>query len=325
MKKIAFISTGGTISMEVNQAGLATPTAGAKELLNTISQMKEIQVVDKEFKKIPSAHITINDLLELKKLIETTQKDHDGIVITHGTDTMEETAYFLDLILERKVPIVLTGSQRNLSAISSDAQINILDAILVAADSRATEMGVLIAFGSEVIPAREATKVHRTKLDTFKSLEFGPIATIDNRKVLWFRKPLIQEHYKLGEISDKLVDIITCYLGADSRCIRNSIHDNANGIILQSLGAGHVPEAMLDGVEEAIKRSIPVVLTARPYMGRFLVDTYGFKGAEKYLRDIGVIFGGDLSSQKARLKLLVLLSNNYNLCEIKEAFEKDFY
>lgn len=325
MKRIALISTGGTISMEVNQAGLATPTAGARELLNTISQMKDIQVIDKEFKKIPSAHITIADLLKLKNLIEVTQKDYDGIVITHGTDTMEETAYFLDMTLDMKVPVVLTGSQRNLSAISSDAQINILDAILVAADSRATEMGVLIAFGSEVVTAREATKVHRTKLETFKSLEFGPIATIDNRKVLWFRKPLIKDHYELGEISDKVVDIITCYLGADSRNFYNSINDNVNGIILQSLGAGHVPEPVLDGINEAIKYSIPVILTSRPYMGRFLVDTYGFKGAEKYLKDIGVIFGGDLSSQKARLKLMVLLSNGYNHQQLKEAFEKDFY
>lgn len=325
MKKILLISTGGTISMKVDKTGLASPKAGAKELTNDIRISEDIRVIDLEFKKIPSAHFTIKDIMELKEIIEKEQYNYDGIVITHGTDTMEETAYFLDLILKLRVPIIITGSQRNLSAISSDTQINIVDSILVASDERAAEMGVLIVFGSEVHLAREVTKAHRTKLDTFKSMEFGPIATVDNSRVIWFRKPIILDYYKIGDINKVVVDIITCYLGADSRNIRNSIQDNVNGIVLQALGAGHVPEAVLNGVNEAIKYSIPVVLSSRPYMGRFLTDTYGFVGAEKYLRSIGVIFGGDLSSQKVRLKLMILLSNGLNHHQIKEEFEKDFY
>lgn len=327
MIKIAFISTGGTISMQSNSEGLATPKAGAKELIDEIKNYRDgIIIEDIEFRKIPSAHMTISDLLDLrKKIIEISEKKYDGIVITHGTDTMEETAYFLDLTLQLEIPIVLTGSQRPLSALGTDAQVNIIDSIMVASDSKAKDMGVLIVFSSEIIPAREATKIHRTRLDTFKSLEFGPIGTVDNGKVLWFRKPMISDTYDLGNIKDISVDIIPCYLGSDSRLIKNSINDDVNGIVLQALGAGHVPEATLDGIAEAIKYSVPVILASRPYMGRFFTNTYGFKGSEKYLRKMGVIFGEDLTPQKIRIKLMVLLSLGYNYNKIKNEFEKNFY
>ena len=327
MKKVALISTGGTIAMKADESGLAFPTAGAKDLINSLPDIRhEILVDDIEFKNIPSAHMTIGNLVELRDLVvEVSNKGYDGIVITHGTDTMEETAYFLDLTTNLNIPIVLTGSQRNLSAISPDVVLNIADSVRVAADSIAAEMGVLIVFSSEIITAREATKTHKSRVDTFKSQEFGPIGTIDNNRVLWFRKPMIIEHYGLGKFESLIVDIIPSYLGSDSRIIRNSIRDKANGIILQGLGAGHIPEAMLDGIEEAVNLSIPVVLTSRVAKGRLLTNTYGFKGSERYLRNLGIIFGEDLSSQKARIKLLVLLSMGFSYEEIKYEFEKNYY
>ncbi len=327
MKRIAFISTGGTIAMEADESGYAQPSAGAKELIDSLSDIKKDMIIkDFEFKNIPSAHMTIKNLIELREhVLNVIEKGYDGVVITHGTDTMEETAYFLDLTIDKNIPIVLTGSQRNLSAISSDAPRNIIDSLRVAGDDGAKEMGVLIVFASEVITAREAIKTHRTRLDTFKSIEFGPIGTIDNDKVLWFRKPMIIEKYGLGDIDSLIVDIIPSYLGSDSRNIRNSIKDGVNGIVLQALGAGHIPESMLDGIKEAIRSNIPLVLTSRPLKGRFFTDTYGFKGSEKYLRDINVIFGEDLPSQKIRIKLLVLLSLGYTFDEIKYEFEKNYY
>lgn len=326
MKKIALISTGGTIAMEVNEFGLATPKAGAKELIESLPNMGDIKVDDIEFKNIPSAHMSIENLVELRKLvIEVSKKDYDGIVITHGTDTMEETAYFLDLTIDITIPVVLTGSQRNLSALSPDVVLNISDSVRVAADNKASEMGVLIVFASEILTGREATKTHRTRVDSFKSVEFGPIGTVDNDRVLWFRKPMIRETYGLGNIENIEVDIVSSYLGSDSRNMRNSIKDKVNGIILQALGAGHIPEPMLEGIQEAIDSGIPVVLTSRTLRGRFLTDTYGFKGSERYLRDMGVIFGEDLTSQKVRIKLMVLLSLGYSNEKIKYEFEKNYY
>ena len=312
--------------MEANEFGLAIPKAGAKELIESLPNMGDIRVDDIEFKNIPSAHMSIDNLVELRKLVmEVSSKDYDGIVITHGTDTMEETAYFLDLTVDLTIPVILTGSQRNLSAISPDVVLNISDSVRVAADNKAVEMGVLIVFASEIITAREATKTHRTRVDSFKSVEFGPIGTVDNNRVLWFRKPMIRETYGLGNIENIEVDIVSSYLGSDSRNMRNSIKDKVNGIILQSLGAGHIPEPMLDGIKEAIDSNIPVVLTSRTLKGRFLTDTYGFKGSERYIRDLGVIFGEDLTSQKVRIKLMVLLSLGYSYEKIKQEFEKNYY
>lgn len=327
MKRIAFISTGGTIAMEVNEEGFANPSIGAKGLLSSLEELKkEIIIEEIDFKNIPSAHMTFTDLMLLRKtILDVIKEGFDGVVITHGTDTMEETAYFLDLTVNNNIPIILTGSQRNFSDVSSDAVRNIIDAIRVAADDKAGEMGVLIVFSSEIVTAREAIKTHRARLDTFKSFEFGPIGTVDNKRVNWVKKPLILEQYGVGDIENIKVDIIPCSLGTDSRTIRNSINDKVNGIVLQCLGAGHVPEQMLDGVEEAIREGIPVVLTSRVLKGRFFTDTYGFRGSEKYLREIGVIFGEDLPSQKVRIKLMVLLSLGYKYQDLKYEFEKNHY
>ncbi|GAJ02137.1 unnamed protein product, partial [marine sediment metagenome] len=131
--------------------------------------------------------------------------------------------------------------------------------------------------------------------------------------------------YEFDHFSKMKVDIIPSYLGANSRMLHNSVKDGVDGIVLQSLGAGHIPESMLDGIEGAISASIPVVLSSRTMKGRFLTDTYGFIGAEKYLRNIGVIFGEDLTSQKVRMKLLVLLSTERSFEEIRHEFEKNYY
>lgn len=320
------ISTGGTISMQVDESGLAKPKLGAKELIEGLTDIgDDIEIEDIEFKNIPSPHLTLRDLVELKSIIEdTANMGFDGIVVTHGTDTMEETAYFLELTLDIDIPVVLTGAQRNSSSVSSDVGLNIMDSIMVASDDKAAEMGVVVVFCSEVILAREVIKTHRTRVDTFKSLEFGPVATIINNKVMWFRTPLIRDKYRLGDL-EKMVDIIPSYLGSDSRLIRNSIRDKVHGIVIEGVGAGHVPKLMLDGIEEAIKMRIPVALSSRILQGRLLTDTYGYEGAEKQLRKMGVIFAEDLPVWKARIKLLVLLSLDYDNDRIKYEFEHNFY
>ena len=330
MKKIALVSTGGTIAMKKNGTGFAVPTAGAKELIGLVGAIKSVKndiILEAiEFKNIPSAHLILEDLVALRNLItKLSYSGFAGIVITHGTDTMEETAYFLDLTVKLNIPVVLTGAQRNISALSSDMQLNIVDSVLTAADEGALDKGVLIVFASEILTAREATKTHRTRTDTFKSMDFGPIGTVDNNRVIWTRKPLIRDIYEFDNFGKTKVDIILSYLGSDSRMLFNSLKDGVNGIVLQGLGAGHIPEPMIDGIKEAVSISIPVVLSSRTMKGRFLTNTYGFIGSEKYLRNIGVIFGEDLSSQKVRIKLLVLLATNHSCKEICYEFEKNYY
>jgi len=326
MKKIALVSTGGTIAMKTDETGLAKPSLTGDDLLSKIPAFKETVTVETfSFKNVPSAHITLEDLISLKSLVgDLKKRGFDGVVITHGTDTLEETAYFLDLTVGSDIAVVLTGAQRNPSMISSDGPLNLMDSLLVAADDVSKDMGVLVVFSSEIVAAREAMKFHRTRVDTFKSLEFGPLGVVNNNKVIWYRKPIIKDTYNINRLV-KEVDIVSCYLGADFSIIYSSIDKGAKGIVIQALGAGHIPFAMLDGIKEAIKRKIPVVMTSRVPLGRLLTDTYGFEGGERYLKDIGVIFGEDLSAQKARIKLIVLLSAGLSNEDIKKEFEKHFY
>ncbi|MDI6600772.1 MAG: asparaginase domain-containing protein [Thermoanaerobacteraceae bacterium] len=172
MKKIVIISTGGTIAMGKDESGLAN--------------IKKDTIIETfQFSNVPSSYLTLADLCQLRSCILGFQsKGYDVVVITHGTDTLEETAYFLDISLKTNIPIILTGAQRNPSLISSDGPLNLYDSILVASDDQAKEMGVVVVFSSEIVAAREATKFHRTRVDTFKSLEFGPT---DSTPIHWLK------------------------------------------------------------------------------------------------------------------------------------------
>ena len=329
MKRIAMISTGGTIAMQADASGLANSALGARKLLELANiDRTDITFVEMEYINIPSPHIQIDDLVTLKELVEKAviEEKVDGVVITHGTDTLQETAYFLDLTLKTSVPVVVTGAQRNSSLTMSDAALNIADSVLVASDPRASEMGVLVVFGSEIIPARDVIKEHKTAVTTFKAIDFGHIGHINNGHCVWARKPLIHDHYQIGQgIADLKVAVIPTYIGQDSTMIRYMLEDNVDGIIIEGFGAGHVPQNMVPGIQEAIEKDIPVILTSRSRKGSMLTDTYGFIGSETYLRKMGVILGENLTPDKLRLKLLLLLSTKTPYAEIKKAYEQNFY
>lgn len=329
MKRIAMISTGGTIAMQADASGLANSALGARKLLELANiDRTDINIVEMEYINIPSPYIQIEDLITLKELIEkaVTEEKVDGVVITHGTDTLQETAYFLDLTVNVSVPVVVTGAQRNSSLPMSDAAQNIVDSVLVASDDNAAGMGVVVVFGSEIIPAREVIKEHKTALTTFRAIDFGHIGHINNGRCVWARKPFIHEHFEIGENLPSLrVPIITSYIGQDSAAIRYALADNVDGLIIEGFGAGHVPQNMIPGIQEAIEKNIPVVLTSRSRKGSLLTDTYGFIGSETYLRKMGVIFGENLTPDKLRLKLLLLLSTDCSHEQIKHAFEQNFY
>ncbi|MGI6704606.1 MAG: asparaginase [Clostridia bacterium] len=326
IKKIAVVTTGGTIAMKADHTGLAKPSLSGGDLVAAIPSLRDRVAIDvSAFTNVPSSYLTMDDLIGLKSYVEKLEGDgYAGVVITHGTDTMEETAYFLDLTVRSKAAVVLTGAQRNPSLISSDGPVNLMDAILTAADDGTPEMGTVIVFASEVSAAREATKFHRTRVDTFKSLEFGPLGVVNNDRVIWYRRPVERTVYSISS-ADKRVDIINSYTGADSSMIYSSMEKGADGIIIEALGAGHVPPAMMEGIKKAVEKGVPVVLTSRVPLGRLLTGTYGFEGGERHLRSLGVIFGEDLSAWKARIKLIVLLAAGLTHEQIKYEFENRLY
>ena len=326
MKRIALISTGGTIAMTKDENGLARPALDADSLLKAVPEITNIAyVVADPWRNVPSTFLQFTELLELSAKIRKYETEgYDGVVITHGTDTLEESAYFLDLITNNSIPVVVTGAQRNPSLPGTDGPMNLLDAIIVAADDGARGRGVMVVANSEVHAARDVVKTHTSRLDTFKSLEFGPLGTINNGRVHWVRNQAWREVYSVKELVDR-VEAIYLGLGSDSLLIESALNTGVQGLVVQALGAGHVPPKAIPGIARAVDTGVPVVITSRCHAGRLFTATYNFEGSEQHLRRIGAIFGDGLPTSKARVKLVVLLSAGFSLDEIRYHFEKHFY
>ena len=321
-KNILIIFTGGTISMEKDANSQAVNIRDNHDsLIQTLeNQFKNIKLSSITFSMVPSPFMKIDDLFTLAKLTFSKLKNEiDGIVITHGTDTLEETAYFLDIFDSSSKPIVLTGSMRNYSEIGYDGLSNLASSILVAASDDSKNHGVLVVLNDEINAASEVTKSHTLSLDTFKSLEFGPIGIIDNQNVIYYRR--IAQTKKVPQISNLKgeVEIVKVSLGQSSLLLNLLIDHKISGIVLEALGRGNVPPQLVPSIERALKENIPVVLTSRAPKGRVL-DTYGYVGGGRHLKNLGVIFAPNINSQKARLKLLLLKSHTDDLDVIRRYF-----
>ncbi|MBN2299714.1 MAG: asparaginase [Acholeplasmataceae bacterium] len=322
-KTILIVFTGGTISMaKQGQTNKAIIHDNQAELLaNISSELKGINLKSYTFSLKPSPSITPDDMLTLAKQIDIHLLDEsiDGIVITHGTDTLEETAYFLDLYLDAKKPVVFTGSMRNYSELGFDGLSNLVSSILVAAHNESAHHGVLLVMNDEINSVVEVTKTHTLALDTFKSLEFGPLGIIDQDNVLYYREthesPILMKPSSI----EKSVEIVKAYSGASSEILNLLVEHGVKGIVIEALGRGNVPPTMVQGIENAIKRNIPVLITSRCPKGRVL-DSYGYEGGGHHLKQLGVIFTQNLNSQKARVRLMLALGLTSNVDEIKKYF-----
>lgn len=322
-KTIIVIFTGGTISMERNQNTNKNQIIdNQNELIANISnEIKNVHLETKLFSLKPSPSITPSDMFELAKLTNTLleQPHIDGIVITHGTDTLEETAYFLDLYLSSSKPVVFTGSMRSFSELGFDGLSNLVSSILVAAHDESRNKGVLVCLNDEVNTASEVTKSHTLSLDTFKSLEFGPIGIVEQENVIYTRKaPDFRKIIKPENIENS-VEIVKVAAGTSSLILNFLIESGVKGIVIEALGRGNVPPQMVAGIKNAIDHNIPVVLTSRCPKGRVL-DNYGYDGGGHHLRTLGVIFTHNLNAQKARIRLILTLGLTSDLEEISSHF-----
>lgn len=322
-KTILIIFTGGTISMEKNsQTSKATIRDNQKELIDNISsELKNINLVSEFFSLKPSPSITPDDMFQLAKLTQRKleQDGIDGVVITHGTDTLEESAYFLDLYLETKKPVVFTGSMRNFSELGFDGLSNLVSSILVAASDQSKRMGVLVCLNDEINSAAEVTKTHTLALDTFKSLEFGPIGIVEQDNVLYYRETHHKSYLLQPTVIEPLVEIVKVYSGSSSVILNSLIDHGTKGIVLEALGRGNVPPQMVPGIQRAIENNIPVLITSRCPKGRVL-DSYGYEGGGHHLKQLGVIFTENLNSQKARIQLILALGITHDVEIIKSYF-----
>lgn len=322
MKKIAIIFNGGTISMKIDEKiKAAVPSLSAEEIMSMIPGVEEYAEIEAyTFSGMPSPHMTLETMLKLSKftteLVE--REDIDGVVITHGTDTLEETAYLLDLTVKTKKTVVVTGAMRSGSELGYDGPFNLATSICTAISDEAVGRGVLVCFNGELNSASEVTKANSMALNAFRTPNFGPIGIVDNDNVIFYRDANYSEKYDVSEIK-KQVALIKCVVDMDSSYIDYLIEKGCGGIVIEALGRGNVPPKMVDGIKKATELNIPVVVVSRCFEGR-VFESYGYEGGGKQLKDLGVIFGDTLPGQKARIKLILAINSGMNIHEIARAF-----
>lgn len=320
MKNILLIHTGGTISMSEDRSGsvkpgLNNPLREGTALLSKIANL----IVEEPF-NLPSPHITPVEMMKLKQILDSYEKkgNIDGAVITHGTDTLEETAYFLDLTVQTNFPIVVTGAMRSSNELGSDGLYNLISSIRVASSNEAIGKGVLVVLNDEIHTALNVTKTHTSNLSTFQSPQYGPIGIVTKRGVLFHHTPTKHENYSLTTI-DKKVVLVKAHAGMDASLLEAILNLNIDGVVIEALGQGNLPPAAIKGVKDFIDNNIPVVIVSRSFNG-IVQDTYGYEGGGQHLKKIGVIFSNGLNGQKARIKLLVTLSITDKMDELEKMF-----
>ena len=322
MKKIAVVFNGGTISMKVDERiKAAVPTLTGEEIMSMVTGIEEFADIESySFSSLPSPHMTFKTMLELSKFTKELldRNDIDGVVITHGTDTLEETAYLLDLTIKSEKPVVITGAMRSGSELGYDGPSNLAASICTAISDDAKKRGVLVCFNGELNSASEVTKANSMALNAFRTPNFGPIGIVDNNKVMFYRETKSTEKYDVEEIKSD-VALIKCVVDMDSSFIEFVIDKGYGGIVIEALGRGNVPPKMVDGIKSALNKGIPVVVVSRCFEGR-VHESYGYEGGGKMLKDLGVIFGDTLPGQKARIKLALAINTTINKEEIKKQF-----
>lgn len=320
-KNILIVFTGGTFSMKIDESGGAVPHFSGTDLMQLmpeISDLARISIYD--FGKYPGPHMTPELMLALSNKIkeQISTNGFDGVVVTHGTDTLEETAYLLDLTIHTHIPIVLTGSMKNSSEPDWDGPQNLSDSIRICLDKNSRDMGVLVCLNGEINAASEVTKTHTDNIETFHSLDFGKLGFVEKRRVIFNRLPRKLEVIETERIVTN-VDLIKCYAGMDDKFFRFSAESGIAGLVVEAMGVGNVPPKAFEGIKYVVEKGIPVVLVSRCPAGETL-DIYGYPGAGKWLHNLGVIFTDYLNGQKARIKLIVALGKTTSREELQELF-----
>lgn len=325
--KVVVITTGGTIAMRFDAAkGGAVPAVSGKELIEAVPPLAAICPLEViEFSNIPSFHMTPECMLRLAEATEKAlaRQDVAGVVISHGTDTLEESAYFIDLYVAPQKPVCLTAAMRNGTDISPDGPHNLLCAVRAAASPQIRGYGALVVMNSEIHAALTVTKTHKGSVQTFASPGWGPVGYVDKDRTIMHCAPMRSKPLRPASLAHN-VPILKIYTGMDDRLFDALLVTDMDGLVIEGYGRGNVPAAIVPGIERVLRRGIPVVVASRVQAGRTL-GVYAVEGGAEPLRSLGVILSGELSSQKARLKLLLALGLTRDMSALAEHFaERDF-
>lgn len=270
---------------------------------------------------LPSPQITPQHMMQLAHKINSINKKYHGVVITHGTDTLEETAYFLDLVIEATIPVIVTGAMRSYNEIGSDALYNIISSVRVATSKNARNKGVLVVMNDEIHHAGTVTKTSTSNVATFQSPQYGPVGIITKEKVIFHHSLLEKRLYPIKKVN-KRVYLITAVAGMESDILQ-AIHKlKPDGLIIEGLGQGNLPKGMIKQLDLLLKDDIPIVLVSRCYQG-VVQPIYNYIGGGSQLKDMGLIFTNGLTGPKARIKLMIALEYTSKLDTIHQIFEDE--
>ncbi|MFC4541867.1 asparaginase [Halosolutus amylolyticus] len=319
---VTLLSTGGTIASTEAETG-AKPTRTGAQLLESIPELESIATLSVEdVARVPSYEMDGETLESIGERVTELDAEPavDAVVVTHGTDTMEETAYYLDVTAHPATPVVLTGAQRRPDEVSPDGPANLLTAVRAGrAFAERDAGGTFVAFDGTIHGARAVTKTHTSALDAFRSRTAGPVATVDRAGVAVHRPPRSETRSIDATSLAATVFTITSGSAVTGDLVGAALDRDADGLVVEGTGLGNATAGLADAVREAIDSGVPVVVTSRCLEGR-VTPVYGGDGGGERLREYGAIFAGDLSAQQARLRLALALAAFDDAAAIRESF-----
>jgi len=301
----------------------AVPSLTAAEILEATRGIETVTGVEtEEWGAFPGPHMTVERMWALRNRIaeHARRPEVTGVVVTHGTDTLEETAYLVARSLPPTKPIVFTGAMRTVSDLGWDGPANLLEAVRVAASREMRGYGPMVVIGGQIFAALDATKTNTHLLDAFESPGLGPLGVLDEGELIMHRglppsPPIIQP----PELATP-VDVIFVAAGCDERLLDAS-REVARAVVIAAMGRGNVPPAMVPAIERWISDGKPVVLTSRTQGGR-VSHTYGYVGGGRRLEEMGVIFGGSRRAQQARIDLMLALGVGMDMGAVRMMFRE---
>lgn len=339
MSRIHIIATGGTIAMAHDEeaGGAVLSLSGGDFLRRLLSQADPglPEITSEEYGPLPSAHFTVEHLWGLRERVAAVLRnlrnpfsrrkrvsdgvsEVDGVVVTHGTDSLEETAYLLDLTVPGDKPMVVTGAMRVASQPGYEGIANLLAAVRVAASAEARGLGALVVVNDEIHAARDVTKMHSQSLDTFQSPFWGPLGRVEADRITITRK--VERQTIPCERLEPRVYLLKLAVGMDAELLRHAVALGARGVVIETFGGGRVPPWWLEAIEEAIAQGVAVAVTTRCPTGR-LYDPYRYVGAYHDLVGVGCLLAQGLNGQKARLRLMATMGAARNPQEIKSFWQ----
>ena len=322
--RVVALFTGGTISMRRDEGeGGAVPSLAAEEMLGAAHGVEAVaDVAAEQWGRFPGPHMTVARQWALRGRIAELAADPAvaGVVVTHGTDTLEETAYLVARSVDTPKPVVFTGAMRAASDLGYDGPQNLLDAVRVAVAAESRAHGVVVVMGGGIFAALEDTKAHTHQLDAFEAPGLGPLGSIDEDHVLYRRRLVNVPPVIAPAAPAEPVDIVTTWAGADARLLDASRESGARGVVVAAMGRGNVPPEVVPGIARWVEAGRPVVITSRVGRGR-VGQTYAYPGGGRKLYELGALFAGARRAAQARVDLMLALGAGYGPEALRALFE----